>query len=422
MSKSGLVAICAAAAVAWASSAGAEDKEWQFSVSPYAWVPSISGDVGVGGVRAGIDVSESRILETLELGGMLSVEARKNRWGFLADGVYMKISDDAETPGPFFNTIDTTVENGAVDLALAYRVVDRERGWMDLLVGARYLYLSCELDMNPDYEAVDDISSTVMDKVVDTVLGQVEDGLDSKSGQIANELASVKSDLGEAARAEISDQLQIRLDETTERVNQKIDEIMEKIESIPPRQLENIKEKIQEKLESITDAQREALAEAVKEQLENRGEDIKGDAAAIQQEIRSAAEKKIGELKESASAKVQQALAEAEAELSAAIEDAMTAAANADVKEDREWVDPYVGLRGRLNLTERTYVGGRADIGGFGIGSDLTWQIFGGVGFRPTPNVELEAGWRYLAVDYDNDGFVYDVAYSGATVGMTIHL
>lgn len=172
----------------------------------------------------------------------------------------MKISDNAETPGPFFNTIDTTVENGAVDLALAYRIVDRERGWMDLLAGARYMYLSCELDMNPDYEAVDEISSTVMDQVVNTVLGQVEDGLDSKSGQIENELASVKNDLGEAARAEISDQLQIRLDETTEQVNQKIDEI---------------KEKIQEKLDSITDAQREAIAEAVKEQLDSRGEDIK---------------------------------------------------------------------------------------------------------------------------------------------------
>ena len=41
--------------------------------------------------------------------------------------------------------------------------------------------------------------------------------------------------------------------------------------------------------------------------------------------------------------------------------------------DDKTWVDPVIGLQGRLELTERWEAFAEGDIGGFGVGSDITW-------------------------------------------------
>jgi len=60
------------------------------------------------------------------------------------------------------------------------------------------------------------------------------------------------------------------------------------------------------------------------------------------------------------------------------------------------------------------------DIGGFGVGSQLTWQGYGALGCQFTQRIYSEVGYRYLYVDYQHDGFVYDTATRGAqiTVGV----
>ena len=396
------------------------DDDWTFTVKPYAWAAGIKGKAGVGDVTADMDVSFNDLLNAMKIAGMLDLEARKARWGVLVDGIYMKLSSDVKTPGPFFNVITPTVKMSVLDMALAYRVVEGDRGWLDLLLGGRYIDLSAKLDMTPDYAAVDQISSTVIDEVTKTVIGQVEDVANRKAGQIAGELATVRGDVGAAASEKIRDELQIRASDTADLVNQKIDEIMDKVASIPPRKLDQIKAMIQEKLAGVTDAQREALADAVEQKINAQGDAIKGKAAAIQQEISNAAEEKRNELRNNASAKAQHAVDAAEKQLADAITQGMTAAANADLEMSREWVDPYVGARGRLNLTQRTFLGARADIGGFNVGSKLTWQVFGGIGVQVTDRVEVEAGYRRLAIDYDRDNLLMDVAFSGAVVGLGV--
>lgn len=85
------------------------------------------------------------------------------------------------------------------------------------------------------------------------------------------------------------------------------------------------------------------------------------------------------------------------------------------------WFDPYVGLAGRYNLSPAAYLMARADVGGFGLGSQLTWQAYGAVGYQFTRRIYGEAGYRALYVDYRRAGFVYDVYTKGAqiTVGVT---
>ena len=93
-----------------------------------------------------------------------------------------------------------------------------------------------------------------------------------------------------------------------------------------------------------------------------------------------------------------------------------------DVEGSRNWVDPIVGARGTATLSPRTFVLGEFDAGGFGVGSDFTGQVFGGVGFQLKPRVALIGGYRYLRVDYVNEGFIYRTSLSGITLGARFKL
>lgn len=83
-----------------------------------------------------------------------------------------------------------------------------------------------------------------------------------------------------------------------------------------------------------------------------------------------------------------------------------------------DWVDPYIGLRGRYNFNEKFYLTGRADIGGFGIGSDLAWQASLGLGCHLSETKYLEVAYRALGSDYEHDGFVSDLVYHGPEISL----
>ena len=68
-----------------------------------------------------------------------------------------------------------------------------------------------------------------------------------------------------------------------------------------------------------------------------------------------------------------------------------------------EWVDPFVGLRVRHELSPGHELQFLGDVGGFGAGSDLTWQLFAGYAFDFTvahSTLYGVVGYRALAVDY----------------------
>ncbi len=87
--------------------------------------------------------------------------------------------------------------------------------------------------------------------------------------------------------------------------------------------------------------------------------------------------------------------------------------------EDFNWIDPLVGARAFYNVTDRLSVMGQADIGGFGVGSDFTWQALGTVNYRFNDNWAVSAGYKVLSVDYDDDGHVFDATLSGPVLGFT---
>ncbi len=85
------------------------------------------------------------------------------------------------------------------------------------------------------------------------------------------------------------------------------------------------------------------------------------------------------------------------------------------------WADPYIGIGGRYNLSKAFYLTGRADVGGFGVGSDVTVQAYGALGCQVTRSIYAELGGRYLYYNYDSGGFLYKVSMYGPqiTTGIT---
>jgi hypothetical protein len=87
---------------------------------------------------------------------------------------------------------------------------------------------------------------------------------------------------------------------------------------------------------------------------------------------------------------------------------------------DRAWFDPLVGVRVGAAITDRIAVMALADIGGFGVGSDLTYELLASASYAITPGIKAVAGFRYLAIDYDSDRVKLDLRAFGPAIGLTI--
>jgi opacity protein-like surface antigen len=90
---------------------------------------------------------------------------------------------------------------------------------------------------------------------------------------------------------------------------------------------------------------------------------------------------------------------------------------DASGSDSETWVDPIIGLKGRLNLSPEFFLTSWAMIGGFGVSSDFTWDVMGGLGYEVSDSISLVAGYRGLGVDYKHDGFVFDVVQDGPILG-----
>lgn len=91
-----------------------------------------------------------------------------------------------------------------------------------------------------------------------------------------------------------------------------------------------------------------------------------------------------------------------------------------------DWVEPFIGGRVIWDLNDTWSLNVRGDAGGFGIGSasDLTWQVLGGIDYKLSENTTLNAGYRYVDLDYSRGSganeFGIDLKAQGPYLGLTI--
>ena len=86
------------------------------------------------------------------------------------------------------------------------------------------------------------------------------------------------------------------------------------------------------------------------------------------------------------------------------------------------WIDPWVGARGKIPLGEHWALGCRADIGGFGVGTQLTWQALAGFKADLGKSVRLDVGYRAISLDFDDGDLEYDALIRGPLIAFAFQL
>ena len=224
----------------------------EFRIGIPGWIAGLSGDFGVRGVVTEQDVKFTDILKRLDMIAVGSLYARYQRWEIFADGQYMKISDTATLPGLLFDTARVSLKSAFAEIFVGYRLLNCKNGILSVFAGARYNYMSADLQIARDSDP--------------------------------------------------------RFPRVRERLG------------IPP---------------------------------------------------------------------------------------------NLKVSGSIDWVDPVIGLAGKVHVWKPVSLYAKGDIGGFGAASDFTWQVQGGVEFQIARWLWSDVGWRYMKLDYTSGGFTNKTELNG---------
>ena len=105
-----------------------------------------------------------------------------------------------------------------------------------------------------------------------------------------------------------------------------------------------------------------------------------------------------------------------------------------DFSDSIDWVDPVIGMRGRVKIWRATKIFAEGDVGGFNANADTayelqregrtivrksidstdwSYQLAGGLEFQLTRNLWAQLGWRYMKYDYQKNGFTYKNGLNG---------
>ena len=135
-----LFVLVAGAPVNVAAQEPTQSDDWQFAIGLYFWGSSIGGKSASG---SPIDIELDDILDSLEFAFMGAAGVRKGKWLLAADVMYLDVENSADiAPGV---TAKAELTNWIVTPVVGYNIIDAERGNLDILGGARYLYMKADL-------------------------------------------------------------------------------------------------------------------------------------------------------------------------------------------------------------------------------------------------------------------------------------
>lgn len=87
---------------------------------------------------------------------------------------------------------------------------------------------------------------------------------------------------------------------------------------------------------------------------------------------------------------------------------------------NKTWYDPIIIARFATDIKNKWLFQLRGDVGGFGLGSDLTWQLQGYAGYRFSKMFQLTAGYRVLSIDYksgeESKEFIFNMKEFGPVI------
>ena len=350
-----------------------QSEPWHFTIAMPGWLASTNGTIGIRGVDADIDVPVTKILQHFDVILAGRVEAQKGPFGIYGEVFYVGLSDGAQING-LINNIHETADLTYVDGGLSWRLINQPRWSVDFAAGTHYANLYEQLELHSDPAAIQQASV----RFVDDVAADLRERLDrdiSKSEFIAA--------LEDSIRSVIVSRIGDRLEDH------------ERHPRIPIGPLGGrIRQEIAQRVENFIEKEEAALQARI-------------DALHLTGEARRAA--------------VSRAVNASKARIANQLALRLDKSLSQTKSKDDYWFDPYVGLSGRYNFNKSYYTAVRGQIGGFGVGADLMWQVEGVVGVNLTRNIFTEVGYRALGVDYENNNLVFDVVMHGPqiTTGIT---
>lgn len=123
--------------VARAQPASISPDGWEFALTPFLWGAGIDGTIGLAGRDADFEVSAQDLLKSLDFGITGNFEARRDRWSFAIDAVYVDLGKDVTVARASAPTI---AQNLKLDMSMT--IVEGNVGYQiadsfDFLAGVR---------------------------------------------------------------------------------------------------------------------------------------------------------------------------------------------------------------------------------------------------------------------------------------------
>ena len=350
-----------------------QSEPWQFTIAAPGWMAGMDGTIGVRGVNADIDVGFDQILQHLDMIFAARAEARKGPFGIYGEVIYIGLSDGAQING-LVNNIHAQVDMTLVDGALSWRLVNQPHWSLDLAAGTHYTNVYEKLELHSDPMAIQHAS----EQFVNDIAADLRDRLnhDISKGEFIDALK-------DSIRSVIASRIGDRLEDIQRHPNIPIGPLGGRIRQEIAQRVENIIEKEKAALEARIDA------------LHLRGE-ARREA-------------------------VQRAVDVAKARIANQLALRLNKTLSQTKSKDDFWFDPYVGLRGRYNFNKTYYTAVRGEIGGFGVGADLMWEVEGVVGINLTRSIFTEIGYRALGGNFEENDFRFETVMHGPqiTTGIT---
>ena len=349
-----------------------QSEPWQFTIAAPGWIAGLDGTIGIRGVNADIDVGFDQILQHLDMIFAMRAEAQKGPFGIYGELIYIGLSDDAQING-LINNVHEQVDEYLVDGALSWRLVNQPRWSLDLAAGTHYTNIYERLELHSDPVAIQKASQRFVNNIADDLRSRLDQDISNSEF-----LEALKSTI----KADIINRIGNALDRHENRPDIPIGPLGGRI--------------------------REEIAQRVEHFIELKKAELRARVDALVE--RGVARR----------AAVDRVVNEAKARIANQLAVRLNKRLSQTLSRDDYWFDPYVGLRGRYNFNKTFYTAVRGEIGG-GAASDLMWEVEGVIGINLTRSIFTEVGYRALAVDYENDGLLFDTVMHGPqiTTGIT---
>lgn len=148
-----------------------QSSAWWLTIAPYGWVTATDGDMGVAGLVAPVDISFQDTLENLDLAFMLAIEGGVDRWAFGLDGLFATLSGNGGLPAGAAPYTEATVDFDQFfgRIHAGYQILAEEDAKLTAFVGARYSYLSTEIELSGPATA--DLNRDGSKSWIDPVIG-----------------------------------------------------------------------------------------------------------------------------------------------------------------------------------------------------------------------------------------------------------